>query len=100
MPVPQTSAELVGTFIEAVAYGTPSSYYRVLVSDSRVLEGAYVMVFLDCMGVLRKKGVHGASGAYLLGTAIALFVLVTAVRHSLSHCFVSDVLPRSIWLLT
>ncbi|KAG2124418.1 hypothetical protein DEU56DRAFT_916999 [Suillus clintonianus] len=51
-------AELIGVFLESLAYG------------------AYLMVFNQCMFVLRKR--RSRPSDYLLGTAVSLFILITA----------------------
>ncbi|KAG1886650.1 hypothetical protein F4604DRAFT_1917454 [Suillus subluteus] len=51
-------AELIGVFVESLAYGI------------------YLMVFNQCMSVLRKR--HSRPSDYLVGTAVSLFILITA----------------------
>ncbi|KAG2040414.1 hypothetical protein BDR03DRAFT_948665 [Suillus americanus] len=51
-------AELIGVFVESLAYGV------------------YLMVFNQCMSVLRKR--HSRPSDYLVGTAVSLFILITA----------------------
>ncbi|KAG2340351.1 hypothetical protein BDR05DRAFT_966865 [Suillus weaverae] len=51
-------AELIGVFLESLAYG------------------AYLMVFNQCMFVLRKR--RSRPSDYLVGTAVSLFILITA----------------------
>ncbi|KIJ64921.1 hypothetical protein HYDPIDRAFT_28269 [Hydnomerulius pinastri MD-312] len=51
-------AELTGVFLESLSYGV------------------YLMVFNQCMVVLRKR--HSRPSDYLVGTAVSLFILVTA----------------------
>ncbi|KAF9225033.1 hypothetical protein BS17DRAFT_702042 [Gyrodon lividus] len=51
-------AELIGVFLESLSYG------------------AYVMVFTQCMQVLRRR--KSRPSDYLVGTAVSLFILVTA----------------------
>ncbi|KAG2130156.1 uncharacterized protein EDB93DRAFT_1234236 [Suillus bovinus] len=53
-----STAELIGVFIESLAYGV------------------YLMVFIQCIFVLRKR--HSRPSDYLLGTAVSLFILITA----------------------
>ncbi|KAH7929030.1 hypothetical protein BV22DRAFT_1044252 [Leucogyrophana mollusca] len=51
-------AELTGVFLESLSYGI------------------YLMIFNQCMIVLRKR--HSRPSDYLVGTAVSLFILVTA----------------------
>ncbi|KAF8838721.1 hypothetical protein BDN67DRAFT_971120 [Paxillus ammoniavirescens] len=51
-------AELIGVFLESLFYGI------------------YVMVFIQCMQVLRRR--QSRPSDYLVGTAVSLFVLITA----------------------
>lgn len=53
-----SKAELIGVFVESLAYGV------------------YLMVFNQCMFVLRKR--HSRPSDYLVGTAVSLFILITA----------------------
>jgi hypothetical protein len=39
--------------------------------------GVYLMVFNECMSVLRKR--RSRPSDYLVGTALSLFILITAV---------------------
>jgi len=39
--------------------------------------GVYLMVFSQCMSVLRRR--HSRPSDYLVGTAVSLFILITAV---------------------
>ncbi|OJA12411.1 hypothetical protein AZE42_03395 [Rhizopogon vesiculosus] len=52
-------AELTGVFLESLAYGV------------------YLMVFNECMFVLRNRQ-HSRPNDYLVGTAVSLFILITA----------------------
>jgi hypothetical protein len=60
MPLPQTSSELIGTFVEAVLFGV------------------YWTIFWDCMKVLWSRGLKTGAAWYLFLTATSLFALVTA----------------------
>ncbi|KAG1722685.1 uncharacterized protein EDB91DRAFT_201926 [Suillus paluster] len=53
-----SKAELIGVFLESLAYGV------------------YLMVFNQCMFVLKKR--RSRPSDYLVGTAVSLFVLITA----------------------
>ncbi|KAG0696793.1 hypothetical protein DFH29DRAFT_812580 [Suillus ampliporus] len=53
-----SKAELTGVFLESIAYGV------------------YLMVFNQCMVVLKKR--HSRPSDYLVGTAVSLFILITA----------------------
>jgi hypothetical protein len=53
-----SKAELIGVFVESLAYGV------------------YLMVFNQCMSVLRKR--YSRPSDYLVGTAVSLFILITA----------------------
>lgn len=55
-----SKAELIGVFVESLAYGV------------------YLMVFNQCMFVLRKRRSSSRPSGYLIGTAISLFILITA----------------------
>jgi len=61
----------------------PVSYY--IPRWSLLYLGLYVMVFKECMSVLRKR--RSRPGNHLVGTAISLFILTTAVRFSLTLSF-------------
>ncbi|KAJ8596858.1 hypothetical protein M405DRAFT_877322 [Rhizopogon salebrosus TDB-379] len=58
MALTTAKAELIGVFLESLAYGV------------------YLMVFNECMSVLRKR--RSRPSDYLVGTALSLFILITA----------------------
>ena len=69
-------AELTGVFLESLAYGFVIPSLSMFHADLDL--GVYLMVFNQCMFVLRKR--HSRPSDYLVGTAISLFILITAVR--------------------
>ena len=49
----------------------------IVISIAKQCSGVYFLIFIQCMRVLRRR--QSRPGGYLLGTAVSLFVLVTAV---------------------
>jgi hypothetical protein len=47
--------------------------------------GVYLLIFMQCMQVLRRR--QSPPSDYLVGTAVSLFILVTAVSKSRMHRF-------------
>jgi hypothetical protein len=96
-------AELTGVFLESLAYGfviPRLSLFSILIFSL----GVYLMVFNQCMFVLRKR--RSRPSDYLVGTAVSLFILITAVRvysaqhHPLSYVCRSSTLSSiscAIW---
>jgi hypothetical protein len=69
-------AQLLGVFLESVAYGFVIPSLTMFHADLYL--GVYMMVFNQCMSVLRKR--YSRPGSHLVGTAVSLFILTTAVR--------------------
>lgn len=57
-----------------------SPYLHANVPHADPCLGVYLMVFNQCMFVLRKR--RSRPSDYLVGTAVSLFILITAVRVS------------------
>jgi hypothetical protein len=69
-------AELIGVFLESLAYGFGILSFTMF--RAYLYLGVYLMVFNQCMFVLRMK--HSGRGRHLVGTAVSLFILTTTVR--------------------
>jgi len=59
MPIPVAVAELIGTFLETLGYGT------------------YIVIFPRCLGILRKRQIGRGLMSYLLITMVITFILIT-----------------------
>jgi hypothetical protein len=75
MALTTPKAELIGVFLESLAYGSTISSLTIFHAD--IYLGVYLMVFNECMSVLRKR--RSRPSDYLVGTALSLFILITAV---------------------
>ena len=78
MPLAVPKAELIGTSMEMIFYGKCRlEMFDAVVADCAT--GVYLVVFVQCVRVLRSKHTRGASVSYLWLIALALYGLVTSV---------------------
>ena len=78
MPPPVPKSEFIGTTLELIGYGQCHSRPPIRESANKVI-GAYLVIFVECMRVLRVKYMRGTSTIYLWGVALAIYCLCTIV---------------------